>query len=251
MGCRSHSTATRCNQQTFNHIIATYGAFVEYGPQQEHGLAVDNIPVYDRSSTERSVLTGMQLRIIRRCIGSPGKHWCYKLQVGDTIDAVAARFAVDPAVLCTANSFPNGNVVDCGKVRATEFLSIPVTAHTFGITELPPSPPAPAPPQPMMDPSDVLFTSAADLLASCTPSFQKQNEWACYQVEKDDNMYTIAAQYHTSPSMICDYNINALPSGDCALIQPGQWLRVPPTCVEEPGIWTCAVCPGAKTREIS
>jgi hypothetical protein len=57
-------------------------------------------------------------------------------------------------------------------------------------------------------------------------------------------MYSIAADYHTDPNAICDHNINGMPTPPvgkaiCDSIKPGQWLRVPPTCIEEPGIFTC------------
>ena len=80
--------------------------------------------------------------------------------------------------------------------------------------------------------------------STCSPSYVKQNEWSCHQVQTGETMYSIAGDYHTDPNAICDHNINGLPTPPvgkaiCDSIKPGQWLRVPPTCIEEPGIFTC------------
>lgn len=52
-------------------------------------------------------------------------------------------------------------------------------------------------------------------------------------------MAKIAAQHNTSFKLICDYNVNVMPSHNCSLLEAGQQLRIPPTCVEEPGVWGC------------
>jgi hypothetical protein len=83
---------------------------------------------------------------------------------------------------------------------------------------------------------------------SCTPSYNLQNEWACHRIQPGDTMDSVASQYRTSPDMVCDWNVRSLkmlPGKEylCDCLVPGEWLRVPPTCVPEPGIWTCE--PGA------
>ena len=82
-------------------------------------------------------------------------------------------------------------------------------------------------------------------VTECAASTTKQSEWQCHQVKAGETMYIIAETYFTLASMLCDYNINALPSRNCSQIEPGQWLKVPFTCIEEPGIWACSVIESA------
>jgi hypothetical protein len=89
----------------------------------------------------------------------------------------------------------------------------------------------------------VLALAGVGAYNSCTPSYVKQSEWACHQVLPGESMYSIAVAFNSDVEMICDYNINSLTKiagySLCSSLKPGQWLRVPPTCVEEPGVWTC------------
>jgi LysM repeat protein len=127
----------------------------------------------------------------------------YRVQAGDSLNSIAARFGTTASTLQEFNGISNPNFI-----RVGQLIRIPAAGG-----------PAPAPePTPAPTP-----TPAPEPTPAPAPNPEPEAQEVQYRVQSGDTLLRIGAKFGVSPSVIQSFNNLTNPN----MIRVGQLLRIP------------------------